>query len=138
MKIIDEREAKSIYEVAYECGDNLIKVVRVNSKKHFSKNRSALEIQKVGLDFHTESLEFEEGVVHTHYKQGLGHSSMIPDLDSKDERAKQLLEEYAGIFNEVFANNEKLQGYLPSDFTQLQEYLPSFDAESQVVVDDSE
>tara|TARA_Y100000034_G_scaffold136320_1_gene212177 strand:- start:2219 stop:2629 length:411 start_codon:yes stop_codon:yes gene_type:complete len=136
MVLLDERKIKNGYEVAYGCKDNVLKVVRVNSKKMFSKHRSSLEIQKVGLDFHIESLEFEDGVVVTYHKAGLGHSSMLPYPE--DSRANELLKEYATEFAEIFASNEKLQGYLPSDFTQLQEYLPSFDAESQVVVDDSE
>ena len=141
MVLLDERNVKNGYEAAYGCKANVLKIVRVNSRKFYTGHRSSLEIQKVGLDFHVESLEFEGGIAHLHNKEGLGHSSNLPNLDPESPRTKELLKEYATEFSEIFASNEKLQGYLPTDFTQLQEYLPSFNAEvedSEDISDESE
>ena len=134
MVILDQRNVKNGYEIVYGCKDNVLKVIRVNSRRIFGGHRSSLEIQKVGLDFHVESLEFEGGMAHTYHNEGLGHSSALPNLDPESAQTKQLLKEYATEFSEFFASNEKLRGFLPTDFTQLQDYLPSFDD----AVDDSE
>jgi len=132
MEIIQERKVKNGYEVVYGCPDNVLKVVRVNSKKMFSKHRSSLEIQTIGLDLHIENLEFEEGIVITHHKTGVGHSSKLPCPE--EARTKELLTEYAKEFREIFTKNEKLRGYLPTVFKELEEYLPNVDEEH----DDSE
>jgi len=123
MEVIEERRTKHGYEVAYGCEGNIVKIVRVNSKKFFSKNRSFLEIQKVGLDEHLEALEFEDGEIHTLYRKGLAWNSHFPNIDSKSPYAVELLRMYANEFREIFEANEELRNHLVVVFKQLAEYL---------------
>ena len=126
MKQIQEQEANGSYEVAYDCGNNTLKIVRVNVMG-LGHRQSVLEIQRTGLDFLLENIEFENGLADTSHKVRRDSSSMFLVTDNPEDSEKKFLDElmtrYALEFRELFDSNERLRGYLESEFSQLRDYM---------------
>ncbi len=122
---IQERKAGQSYEVTYDCGDNILKIVRIKIKGPFGKPQSVLEIQRTGLEFRLENIEFEGGLAQTYRTIHRTGDEMVPFLD--DPGTKGVLDEiiprYASEFREIFHLNSQLKGYLNSEFPQIEKKM---------------
>jgi hypothetical protein len=127
LRIIEEkRDPPNIYSVAYDVGDNFIKVVRVGEGV-LTANRNPhvgqLQIQRIGLDLSVETLEFEDGRTSCYDVTSQGSSSMLPFVSEKPETERPLLVNFGAEFKELFKMNEQLKLFLPIEFKPLVPYI---------------
>ncbi len=126
LNLFDQRksEQNSTYSVAYDFGSGIYRVVRVGegviSKNPLKTGR--LQIQRAGIDFRVESLDFEEGKVES-YEDLRMDNHVILDGVVNQSRLEGQLKRFAGEFKEIFQVDRDLKIYLPTHFTSLQKYL---------------
>ena len=117
VELIEERiPEKGSYSVAYSFPDKTIRVAKYRREDNVLK--ALLEIQRTGLDFRVENLEFENGVVS---HRDISSTSFTHFYDPRTIKPK--LEVFALEFKKMFEDNVHLREALPLYFTAISNHL---------------